>query len=347
MKRRRSSARSSILIGDDSVSKSSPSSSSQQPSSSKLARASAEPDEDGNEAHDVNPSNAPHTAALKCQLAPTCSGRGNECVFENAADMERHHATYHTHVCLDSGCGKVFPDARFLALHQTECHDPLIDIRKERGEKTFQCFLDTCSRKFLTPKNRRLHLIEAHSYPPEFFFAITNKGIGGLLERWGEGVSLVRGKWKERSPKDAAKEDDAMSTDGEDDGEDEREANKKEAASPASGRPRVAPPPPARGLAPTPIQRDPPPHLKGRGDTKASIAPPLVPSATSPSQTTQPVAPGPPTSKAPAPVATKKEKDTMTVDDALDSLTSTITSLSLVPRTVKFGRGKTAGFGQR
>lgn len=120
MKRRRSSARSSLLIGDDSTSKS-PSSSShaQQPSSSKLARASAEPSEDGGEAHDSNNGvggGAPHTGALKCQLAPTCSGRGNECVFESAADMERHHATYHTHVCLDAGCGKVFPDARFLAL---------------------------------------------------------------------------------------------------------------------------------------------------------------------------------------------------------------------------------------
>lgn len=117
MKRRRSSARSSLLIGDDSVSKSASSSShSQQPSSSKLARASAEPSEDGGEPHDASAGDAPHTGALKCQLAPTCSGRGNECVFESAADMERHHATYHTHVCLDAGCGKVFPDARFLAL---------------------------------------------------------------------------------------------------------------------------------------------------------------------------------------------------------------------------------------
>lgn len=58
----------------------------------------------------------PHTSALKCTLPPTCAGRGKECYFENVVEMERHHATYHTHACLEGGCGKVFPDARFLNL---------------------------------------------------------------------------------------------------------------------------------------------------------------------------------------------------------------------------------------
>ena len=50
----------------------------------------------------------------------------------------------------------------------------------------------------MTPKGRRLHLIEAHGYPKQFFFAITNKGIGGLLHKWGQGVSLYRGDWRSR-----------------------------------------------------------------------------------------------------------------------------------------------------
>lgn len=52
---------------------------------------------------------------------------------------------------------------------------------------------------FANPKARRLHLIAAHSYPKEYFFSVTNKGIGGLLRRWGEGASLLRGPWRPRN----------------------------------------------------------------------------------------------------------------------------------------------------
>ena len=51
---------------------------------------------------------------------------------------------------------------------------------------------------FANPKARRLHLIAFHSYPKEYFFAVTNKGIGGLLRRWGDGASLLRGPWRPR-----------------------------------------------------------------------------------------------------------------------------------------------------
>lgn len=109
MKRRRSSPRSSPLIGDDSSKERNDV--TQSPTTTKVQRASAEP---GETHTDDTPS--PHTGALKCSLPPTCSGWGKERFFSNVADMERHHATYHTHTCLDAGCGKVFPDARFLIL---------------------------------------------------------------------------------------------------------------------------------------------------------------------------------------------------------------------------------------
>jgi hypothetical protein len=54
-----------------------------------------------------------------------------------------------------------------------------------------------CKSTFTTPKGRRLHLIDKHKYPSNFYFAITNKGIGGLLRRWGEGATLLR---KEYTP---------------------------------------------------------------------------------------------------------------------------------------------------
>lgn len=62
---------------------------------------------------------------------------------------------------------------------------------------------------FATPKTRRLHLISAHAYPKEYFFAITNKGIGGLLRRWGEGASMLRGQWRPRDTNDEDEDDGA------------------------------------------------------------------------------------------------------------------------------------------
>jgi hypothetical protein len=57
---------------------------------------------------------------------------------------------------------------------------------------------------FANPKARRLHLINVHSYPKEYFFAVTNKGIGGLLRRWGDGASLLRGPWRPRDTEENA-----------------------------------------------------------------------------------------------------------------------------------------------
>lgn len=68
---------------------------------------------------------------------------------------------------------------------------------------------------FANPKARRLHLISVHSYPKEYFFAVTNKGIGGLLRRWGDGASLLRGPWRPRDTEGNAEGDDSL-TEGED-----------------------------------------------------------------------------------------------------------------------------------
>ncbi|KAK7031605.1 hypothetical protein R3P38DRAFT_2924690 [Favolaschia claudopus] len=133
-----------------------------------------------------------------CTLPPTCHQQPTPIGSSN--DLESHYATYHAHVCEQPSCSCVFPDARLLELHQTECHDPIAAVRKDKGEKIFACHLASCNKLFLTPKARRLHLIQGHGYPKEYFFAVTNKGVGGLLKRWGEGASLVRGQWKSREP---------------------------------------------------------------------------------------------------------------------------------------------------
>ncbi|KAJ6477477.1 hypothetical protein DFH09DRAFT_1292996 [Mycena vulgaris] len=156
---------------------------------------------------------------LLCTLPPVCNH--NPTPIANAKDLETHYATYHAHVCEESGCNCVFPDARLLEIHQTECHDPLAAVRQERGEKIFACHLASCGRMFLTPKARRLHLIQGHGYPKEYYFAVTNKGVGGLLKRWGEGASLMRGEWKAREPAAAAIRPDGVLVEEDDDDEDE------------------------------------------------------------------------------------------------------------------------------
>ncbi|KAI6023341.1 hypothetical protein EDC04DRAFT_2869606 [Pisolithus marmoratus] len=168
---------------------------------------------------------------LLCTLPPTCNPPHNTPTpLINSRDLEIHYGKYHAHVCEQPGCGFVFPDARLLELHQTECHDPLAALQKERGEKIFACHLALCPRKFLTPKTRRLHLIQAHSYPKEYFFAVTNKGVGGLLKRWGDGASMIRGKWKPREdkedkgiPNDDEEGEDEMELDGDSEEEEEEE----------------------------------------------------------------------------------------------------------------------------
>jgi hypothetical protein len=67
---------------------------------------------------------------------------------------------------------------------------------------------------FPNPKARRVHLISAHSYPKEYFFAVANKGIGGLLRRWGDGASLLRAPWRPRDT-EGNEEGDDNPTEGE------------------------------------------------------------------------------------------------------------------------------------
>ncbi|KAJ7580172.1 hypothetical protein C8J56DRAFT_1169404 [Mycena floridula] len=149
---------------------------------------------------------SPESRPSECRLPPTCNR--NPTLIANAKDLEAHYANFHAHVCEVPGCKCVFPVARLLELHQTECHDPLAAIRQGNGEKIFACHLpvDDCGKVFLTPKARRLHMISSHAYPKQYFFAVTNKGVGGLLKKWGQGASMIRGEWKPREGQDKGKQ---------------------------------------------------------------------------------------------------------------------------------------------
>ncbi|UKZ59193.1 uncharacterized protein TrAtP1_000512 [Trichoderma atroviride] len=56
---------------------------------------------------------------------------------------------------------------------------PLARVAREKGEHTYSCFVEGCERKCMTPQKRRLHLIDKHKFPHNFFFAVTKDGIDG------------------------------------------------------------------------------------------------------------------------------------------------------------------------
>jgi hypothetical protein len=55
-------------------------------------------------------------AQLLCTLPPTCSPPHQPSRIANSAELEKHYALYHAHVCEVDGCGSVFPEARLLDL---------------------------------------------------------------------------------------------------------------------------------------------------------------------------------------------------------------------------------------
>ncbi|KIK04542.1 hypothetical protein K443DRAFT_675791 [Laccaria amethystina LaAM-08-1] len=272
---------------------------------------------------------SPHSSStqrpLVCSLPPTCNHRPTP--IANTKELESHYAKYHAHVCELTGCGCVFPDARLLELHQTECHDPLAAVRKERGEKIFACHLAACPRLFLTPKTRRLHLIQAHSYPKEYFFAVTNKGVGGLLKKWGEGVSMIRKEWKPRGKSGEStavvtapdvdmdthrmETDDQDSDEDEDEGEEVDEDDEQESDGQEDHQNSVE-----RSMS-TDLDPDATPRMGTRGT--ASLLPSVSPPSSSPQSADTPL---------------------------VDGLTDSLNALTLVPSSVRFGRGgKKGGFG--
>jgi len=146
-----------------------------------------------------------------------------------------------------------------------------------------------------------LHLISAHGYPKQYFFAVTNKGIVGLLQKYGSGASLLRGEWRERKSPAGAKGDDKDS-----DEDDEREEDESATRSAPQGK--------------KPTTRDQPPHLQPQI---------IKPNRSRPISATLSTADGHP------------ERAEISVDALADS----INSLSLVPPSIRFGRGgKKGGF---
>lgn len=67
---------------------------------------------------------------MRCSLSP----HKEALPFASYEDYEVHYLQAHVNRCAE--CGKNFPTGHFLQLHIEENHDPLVGVRRERGERT-------------------------------------------------------------------------------------------------------------------------------------------------------------------------------------------------------------------
>lgn len=118
---------------------------------------------------------------LQCSLPPH-----KTLVFTSYPDYETHYNKSHTNRC--SECGKSFPSAHFLGLHQSENHDPIMSVKRDQGEKTLSCFVEDCDKICKDWQKRRNHLVDKHGFPKNYDFFIVATGIDGRRSMLRGGV---------------------------------------------------------------------------------------------------------------------------------------------------------------
>ncbi|KAL1302697.1 hypothetical protein AAFC00_003059 [Neodothiora populina] len=132
----------------------------------------------------VHPGKYTHLDATPAETTKGSSSQTIQCalpphkplLFERYSDYEVHYQKTHVNRCLE--CNRNFPTEHFLDLHIAENHDPLRAARREqRGEKTYECFVEGCDKVCSTWQKRRMHLVAKHMFPPEYDFFIVNDGI--------------------------------------------------------------------------------------------------------------------------------------------------------------------------
>ena len=67
---------------------------------------------------------------MRCSLP----GHQQGLVFKTYDDFDTHYSKDHSHRCLE--CRKNFPSGHLLTLHHEESHDPILAVKRERGEHT-------------------------------------------------------------------------------------------------------------------------------------------------------------------------------------------------------------------
>lgn len=130
---------------------------------------------------DQTPSLKLMSPLLQCTLPPH-----KPMNFASYQDYEAHYNSSHTNRCRE--CQKNFPSSHFLDLHLAEHHDPIVAAKREKGEKTFACFVEGCDRVCLEWKKRRSHLVDKHGFPKNYDFFVVNNGIDGRSSMLRPGI---------------------------------------------------------------------------------------------------------------------------------------------------------------
>ncbi|KAK1075412.1 hypothetical protein LTR12_009326 [Friedmanniomyces endolithicus] len=134
----------------------------------------------------LEPDDAPTTTAspsstMRCTFPPH-----KPLTFRTYADYESHYAHTHTNRCTE--CSANLPTSRFFDLHIAENHDPLLAAKRDRGEKTYVCFVGDCDKVCADWKKRRSHLVDKHGFPRNYDFLVVNTGVDGRRSMLRAGV---------------------------------------------------------------------------------------------------------------------------------------------------------------
>ncbi|KAF2084051.1 hypothetical protein K490DRAFT_50103 [Saccharata proteae CBS 121410] len=122
------------------------------------------------ESPSINQDPSTQSTTMHCQLP------GHPALtFPTYTDYAIHYQQTHVNRC--TSCHKNFPSNHYLSLHIAENHDPFLQIRKERGEKTYACFVEGCDKVCATWQKRRMHAVDKHYFPKTYDFFIVNDGI--------------------------------------------------------------------------------------------------------------------------------------------------------------------------
>lgn len=108
----------------------------------------------------------------RCQL-PNCDSVEFYDFFQYETHLSRVH-DIHQETSECETCWKRFPSEQFLEAHLNECHNPFVEIRRERGEATYKCL--SCSEMFIEFNERNMHMVE-HGYPKDYPFEVIRLGL--------------------------------------------------------------------------------------------------------------------------------------------------------------------------
>lgn len=95
------------------------------------------------------------TPTMRCSLPP----HREPITFRSYQEYESHYIMFHTNQCLE--CRKNFPSQHLLGVHIEECHDPLIRVRRDKGDHTVSLYFYSASfpRLFVHVSTTNCHIL--------------------------------------------------------------------------------------------------------------------------------------------------------------------------------------------